>query len=246
MADLFPSLAGRVLPRIGQASAHKGGLKSWFQQGAYIGSFEQISGNVVLGNVAPEELIRFVSYDYERFALASWESFYLASLESETHNLIGWPLLKLYYAGFFAAHAIMRATGEAIINIERFQINTLNDTIRIVEGVSPNLRPGIFQSRIVEIQPGQLSVVLSPPIEGAGVHDGFWKAFAAFLDRIAIDSVASATAEANIFIAGVAELTPKLKGWLSAKRNEINYQHAHGVWFPLTESKLMNKHVQNN
>ncbi len=168
MADLFPSLVRRVLPRLGQLPAHNGGLQNWFVRGAYNGSLDQVSGNVVLSNVALTDLLDFITYDYERFALASWENFYLAGLESETYKLVGWPLLKMYYAAFSAAHALMRGTGEAIVKIDRKQVDVLNEMIQATDGTSPNLKPGIFHSQIREIQPGQVSVILSP--HAYGVH----------------------------------------------------------------------------
>ena len=232
-----------MLPRLGQLPAHNGGLQNWFLRGAYNGSFDQTNGSLVLSNVAPAELLSFITYDYERFALASWESFYLASLESETYKLVGWPLLKMYYAAFFAAHALMRATGEAIVKVDRQPIDALNEMVRITDGIFPNLRPGMFHSQVREIQPGQLSVILSPHAEGAGVHDGFWRAFTSFLDQAAVASATNKAVDANIFLAGIAELTPKVRGWLSARRNEINYQHTLGVWFPLAQSNSINDRI---
>ena len=241
MANLFPSLARRILPRLGQAPARSGGLRQWFSKGAYSGSIDPISQAVVLGNVNPADLIDYLAFDYERFALASYESFFVASLESDNHKLVSWSLLKLYYSSFFAAHAIMRSLGEAVVKIDREQTDVINLMVDASSGISPNLSAGMYRCTIREVRPGQLDVMITPHIDGAGVHDGFWKTFANYLNDKVIKAVASSDADANIMLAGVDEINNKLRGWLAARRNDINYQQAFGVWYPVQKSKVLNE-----
>lgn len=240
MADLFSSLAQRVLPRLGQSVAREGGLRAWFTRGAYAGGSDPLTGEVILSNVNPTELIDYLAFDYERFALASWESFLVAKLESSERNLVAWPLLKLYYSSFFAAHALMRGLGHAIVKVDRDQTDAINMMVRSAGSMTPALAPGMFRCAVREVRPGQLEMAISPHRDEGGVHDGFWKSFAAYLDQLAENAVQRGLPESANFVAGVGELTPKLRGWLAARRNDVNYQQAFGVWYPLTRGRLLN------
>jgi hypothetical protein len=240
VAEIYPSLLRLTLPRIGQSAPRAGGLREWLIKGTYATSYDVNSGVVVLQNIAAQDLISYLSFDYERFAFASWESFQSFSLESKNLNFVSWPLLKLYYSAFFAAHAILRATGFSIVNVQRPQTDALNQIISIVNGLSPNLKPGMYQMRLVQVQPGQLQMNISQHVGGSGVHDGFWKSFTEFLEASADDAVANSASDAAMFVAGVSELAPRTRGWLSARRNDINYQQLFGVWYPLTKGKSLN------
>ncbi len=240
MAEIAASITTRAIATIGQNTG-SGGLREWINKGTYNASAHQQNG-VVLGNVYPSELLQYLSFDYSRFALASWESFYSANLESDELKLVSWPLLKMYYSAFFAAHAIMRSSGVSVVKIERKQIDLIN---QLVGGGNPPASPGMYEARVQEVRPGQLEVTLVPHADGGGVHDGFWKAFAAFLERSAADAVQKQASDADQFLAGVSELTPRLKGWLSARRNEINYQQLYGVWYPVTRAKSVSDFMGN-
>ncbi len=243
MAELLPSITPLILPRIGQAPAIDGGLREWLVRGSYTASLDETTGAITLGNVAPDNLISYLNYDYQRFAIASWESFYVATLESSHASLAGWPLLKLYYSAFFAAHALLRATGHSIVQVEKRQIDQINNIIAITGGISPGLKAGIFRATVRQVQPGQLNVIIAPHSDGSGVHDGFWKSFTSTLDEFASAAVASGAANATLFVAGVGELSGRTKGWLSARRNDINYRHNFGVWFPIENAKSLNKRL---
>jgi hypothetical protein len=243
MADLFTTLARRALP-LGKEPAKDGGLRKWFVRGAYRGNIEPNSPTVVLGNVDPSNLLGYLAFDYEHFSLASYESFSVVALESINCKLVSWSLLKLYYSAFFAAHAIMRCLGAAVVKIDREQIDIINAIVGAAVGSSPNLVPGMYLCKITEIRPGQLEVRLEPHTDGAGVHDGFWKTFAIFLDGEVEKSVTASDSDANTMLAGVDEINKKVRGWLAARRNDINYQQKFGVWYPLKESKLLNGLIQ--
>lgn len=109
-----------MLPRIGQRPPIAGGIKSWLQSANFIP--ETLSPNAVAA-IRVEDfggLVPYISYDYERFALSSIESLASASIRTKLADL-SWPLLKTYYAGFFAAHSIMRSRGAGVVNLSSNQ-----------------------------------------------------------------------------------------------------------------------------
>lgn len=116
MASLSSSLSREILPKLCQSAGKLDGIRGWLTNSAYQVSY---GSEVLIENFLLDEFVSYIAYDYERFALASWESFCVADMESSRHRLAGWPLLKVYYSGFFAAHAIMRALGEAVVQLDR-------------------------------------------------------------------------------------------------------------------------------
>lgn len=249
MASLFTSISGIFLPRLGQDPSRGGGLREWITIGTYRPSPSCTPTHITLEDIWLSEIIRFINFDYERFALASWESFSVAKLEWDTKGLAGWPLLKLYYGAFFCAHSIIRGTGEGVINLDQIQTNFLEQVVSLVLGTPVRIQPGVFEFHIYEKNPGQLAIDFKPSHQAGGVHEGFWKFFSGFLDRRASNAVTLGAPDASTFIAGVTEVIQALNGnvsnssWYSGTRNEINYQHRHGVWSPVKDRRKLQEQM---
>lgn len=196
---------------------------------------------IALEDVDLKELVRYISFDFERFALASRESLVVACSEKTLHNLAGWPLLKLYYSAFFAAHAIMRSQGTGVVKIERAHAQHVNQLLTIFEPDHTSIAPGMYLYSILpSMETGSLSVVLTPLKDRGGVHQTFWRLFCDLLQDAASAVAQRDGPNAADFIAGAAEVSDAIKlggyrsvVWFSAVRNEINYQHRHSTWFPL-------------
>lgn len=250
MASLFTGLSGAFLPRLGQDAPRAGGLRAWVTGGTYRPNTASTAAEILLEGVSLSEILTYVNFDYERFALASWESFSIANLEWEVRGLAGWPLLKLYYGAFFSAHAVVRAMGEGVVNFDRNQTEFLESAISLFLDSPVSIRPGPFEFRIFEDGGGQFAVNLRPATQAGGVHEGFWKFFGGFLDRHASLAVERGAPDASDFIAGADEVNRILKGnvanssWYSGTRNEINYQHLHGVWSPIKERRKLKAHFR--
>jgi len=218
--------------------------RTWLARGTYRPTTSSVRDNIILENISPAELVRYLSYDFERFALASLESFCMAT--AGANGSYAWPLLKLYYSAFFAAHAIMRAMGEGVAKLEREQANILETVVDLNTGRSPGIAPGMYWFRLHQGPDQQLLLSLAPQSPGAGVHDSFWRTFDAFLRRRSEEATQRSTAEAALFVAGSAELSAFLRPrrghstvWFSSIRNEINYQHYHKTWLPDTSAKTL-------
>jgi hypothetical protein len=250
VASLFTSLSGVFLPRLGQDAARDGGLRAWVTTGTYRPSTSCTPTNIILEDVWLPDILTYVNFDYERFALASWESFSVAKLDWDVKGLAGWPLLKLYYGAFFCAHAVVRAVGEGVVNLDQNQTNFLGEVISIVLGAPVVIRPGVFEFRVYESSPDRLVVELKPASQAGGVHEGFWKFFAAFIDRHAACAAERGAPDARDFIAGAAEVNRILSGnvansaWYSGTRNEINYQHRYDVWSPIKERRKLKAQME--
>lgn len=250
MAELLASLTGAALPRLGQESAAVGGIKSFLETATYqIVFLPSALSEIELSNFNNAELIRYISYDFERFSLSSLETFSTYILENREKNLVGWPLLKLYYSAFFAAHAIMRSQGAGVVNFDADDLRQINRLIKIHDESQSGLAAGTYVYDIKRtLRP---TLVLKPMPEKGGVHEAFWKYFVVYLEGAAEAAAAKRQPDAVQFVAGAKELADAIKVgsrssvWLSAVRNEINYQHKHGVWFPTKKGDYIQKTLRD-
>ncbi|GAC1040271.1 hypothetical protein [Rhizobium sp. No.120] len=246
MAELLPSLTSEALPRLGQEPAALGGIKSYLESAVYqIGFPSSAAGEIEIYNFNNSQLVKYISFDFERFSLASLETFRIYSIEYKNVNLIGWPLLKLYYAAFFSAHAIMRSQGAGVVNFDADDLRNINRLIQIHNVSHPGLTAGTYVYEIERIPRPKL--IIKPMAEKGGVHEAFWKCFAKYLEAAAGAAVAQGKPDAAQFVAGAKEVADAIRVgskssvWLSAMRNEINYQHKHGVWYPIKKGDYILK-----
>jgi len=231
-----------MIRRLGSTPGSSGGLKSWLLDGAYVPSLNA-DGSVQLTNITPNEILPYINHDFERFALSSAESLLIASVESTNYGLSSWPLLKLYYAAFFAAHAVMRSQGSGVTKVDKAHLKKINDFLAILGNPPSSMTPGTYVFDIDFSQPGSVVLNFTPHSSGSGVHEAFWKSFCEFLGRQSNAALTSNAAGAQIFLAGTEEIKAAIGGsyrenssWISAMRNQINYQHLHSVWFPQRKS----------
>ena len=215
------------------------GLRSWLTAGSYRVS-QNVDGRIIkLSDVHAAEVGPYLSYDYERFALSSLESFQVALVEVASHGYVSWPIIKLYYSAFFAAHAIMRLCGTSIIKLEKEHVDFLQSLSDVYVSGGGAIRAGMYQIRFRQVASGSLEAAIERQSDSQGAHEGFWRAFDDFLNVTANEMVNRKSAEASDFVAGVNEIQPMLRphgtrrsAWISAMRNEVNYQHRHGSWQP--------------
>lgn len=246
MGDIVPSLKLGLLPRLGQEPAIDEGFRSWVLSGAYQPTAWNSNTVIALEVADAGKLVRHISFDFERFALASMESFSVAYAEWKDYHLAGWPLLKLYYAAFFSAHSIMRSQGSGVVKLERPHTDYLNNIVSLLQLDAPSVCPGMYQYK-TESSPttGRLVVLLEPTPQDCGVHEGFWKLFCKFLMDGATKAVHIRAANANEYLAGADEICGAIRHgssnsgiWFSMVRNEINYQHKYETWFPVRKRAL--------
>lgn len=173
-----------------------------------------------------------------RFSNATFESLLDAKPATTNEKSLGWPLIRTYYAAFFAAHALLRICGESVTFLTTKQTNKINQVAQIYTGQTSNFSNGIFHFKITnssqKIQLTQLS-------RGGGSHEDFWKIFYKFLIEVE-DVLAKKFASSPDAITAIKTSQSLRKSlsrencsqgsWLSQSRNSINYRHEYGVWYP--------------
>lgn len=146
---------------------------------------------------------------------------------------------------------VMRFSGRSVdlSFTSNCQAKVLNELSQVYLGQSINITAGSF---CVNLNPTDASVVLNRDGNFGGSHELFWHVFCAFLKSVANDIVSIDDPNATSAVASIEEIRTILLScghnqgnWLSAMRNEITYQHLHGVWFPVNASKKDKDFIKN-
>jgi hypothetical protein len=244
MSTLARHLCIGIIPKIGQEACKPNGFKSWLEQGSYAPSRENLENDIILERISIQEISPFLSFDYERFALACLETHSIYNAERVNKNVVSWPLLKCYYASFFAAHSVMRSKGLGVTRITSQQAQRLTNVIKIYNPAAKGAAGGDYIFKVSQNEEGEKNIKchLSPAPSGKGVHDIFWSAFSKFLTDEAQDSIEGAMPEAGEFFTEVTQLVDAIKNgggskgsWLSSVRNQINYEHLYDTWHPISK-----------
>jgi hypothetical protein len=118
-----------------------------------------------------------------------------------------WTAVTGYYAGFFAANALMLACGRGVLRVDRAAITAAQ--ARGLHRV--NIRPGVTF--------GQLQLSLTP-ITGPASHQATWAAVRDLLNDLAATAGNGQREELTFSALAAMIVGPN---WLSRERNDINY-----------------------
>lgn len=245
MRNLSVALGRRLLPNLTEDEPNKEGFRAWLDEGSYYVGPGSDPESVVLKNVNLGELVPYISFDFERFALSGLETLLFCAPEPKRPKAIGWPLLKIYYSSFFGAHAIMRATGQGVIRVEGRQARRVSEVAAIFDPAL-TVVPGSYAFQLVQNSDRSIDVVLRRIADSGGAHDQFWRRFYAYLSEVSSSVALAKEPDASSVVAEVTEIQSLLVSnglsagtWLSFVRNQINYQHGHGAWFPYGAPKSL-------
>lgn len=233
-----------LLPQLGDAGAGVANLHEWFRSGR-LSSAEYQNNTWHLETYSNSELYQAFTPDFQRFSFSSFETYSLANLERDHCFSVGWPLLKLYYSAFFAAHAMTRATGNGQVNLNRGDVEKVNDYLSLV-GRDDRLDAGTYNISIKEGSRNNY-LVLKASTGGGGVHDGFWRYFCEYLGDLATEAVTDALPSASDFLRETNTLSSCIQDssrsgvWFSATRNAINYRHEYECWLPNSKKSEVRK-----
>lgn len=253
MASLVPNLLLGVLPRLGVDPGQDGGIERWLNSATLVPrAFDETKSLYDFEIGTAESIVPFLTYDFERFALAAAESFLRATQRPQgVLNQAGWRLLELYYAAFFSAHALMRSQGAGVANLSGTTTKRISD-IAAVYGSLVDIRKGSWFYRIRLFDDSDSVIQFRPVTSGSGVHDAFWREFCTFMKGVASDAVGDGLPDSADFVVGVEEISNCIRvggdgssSWLAKIRNEINYRHTHSAWYPEPKRQTASNAIQS-
>ncbi|WP_346206181.1 hypothetical protein [Aeromonas salmonicida] len=216
-------------------------LKAWLANGTYLmnrsltASAQGRANEFELRLQQTEVLYAALANDCNRFAQAAIESMWNVGKVDKLPKSTGWATVQMYYAAFFAAHAILRIFGRACTQLEDSHVNTVLNIAKAtnMDGGANRIESGFYISIIGDEFVGYNKLYDS--------HADTWWSFLNLLTWI-VNEIPNTTglgknkSEAIDLISNIKSAISKSgagKGnWPSQIRNKVNYQHSHGVWYP--------------
>lgn len=195
-------------------------------------------------------VINALATDISRFASAAFQSVLIASEAIVSKDDIPWAFIKIYYAAYYAGHAIIRMFGVSCSYLDRQHIAHIQ-TLSAAIGRPPGF--------VIKASAYHCALITSSMVEsvslregGGGAHEAFWdvlgRKFVDLSTNVLLGTLNPTDAQA-VFLKmeawrdKVRAHGAPLHGWLSVMRNEIQYRQSHGLWFPIAVRKHDREHL---
>ncbi len=192
--------------------------------------------------------IRSIAHDSSRMASASFETMIGIEAVDVLPKSAAWILIRAYYAAFYAAHGLLRMFGTACVQLDAVPIAAL-DRVANALGVLPanGFESGFYTARVTS-KPSEVHFKKSAAAR-KGSHEILWEVFANQV-RTASNHLLSVSSGFNAVALQLSELDDLLRqegqnagSWLSFIRNQANYRHEFGLWFPYAHSVVSGKNL---
>lgn len=180
---------------------------------------------------------RITAYDIHKLCSSSLQSAVEATSGEDSKFAMPWRLIRLYYSGFYAAHAIARLLGGGCCWLESSHIGRVTQTAA-AHGLTPMGRIEAGNYRC-ELDVSGAAWTWNRLSGGRGTHETFWNYFEGLL-RPRAHSILTGPMPSTESQRAFAQLVSLLDlgvahnshHWLSTVRNDIQYAFAHEVWHP--------------
>lgn len=213
-------------------------IKTWLSDGDFeLDSGSSSSATPTIRN-ATRSFESTLAREVDRFLCAMCESFAELNPSTFAARSISWPLIKAYYASYFAAHALLRMTGRCVTQVD----NALSQSVMrslLSSGSAPAWQITTSQYFVRYDENQQLLTFEDKHAAKGGSHQFVWKKFGELLTELISSSKAmgSAYQQEMLLLERMSDnLTSQQKvadySWLSGIRNSVNYGFSHSVWFP--------------
>jgi hypothetical protein len=176
--------------------------------------------------------------DCTRLSCACFQT--LASLRTDIteRDNVGWSLIKLYYSAFYAGHTLLRLFGNSCSFFDRTHTNRLGE-LGVALGLGPDFRvePGLYECAL---NSAVTAMKCTRARAGSGgAHESFWEIFGNRMTILGEEVMNGPLmrSDAQAVFAQIEELRSILRrksgySWLSGVRNDLQYRHQYGVWYP--------------
>lgn len=222
-------------PRLLQAAFKKGisTTKLLSRKSGVVSSVSGSGFDVYCAN--PKDPAQYFAFEADRFASASFESLLSVPSSDDFPKSVGWLLIRYYYAAFFSAHSLLRLRGVACARVMQDALSSVNDEASSIHGLAPGYFGGGLYT--IELDSNSRSLSCSRLQAGSSSHEVLWDVFGRHLDWM-VNRVGSHQdpehQELLVAVSDFQDVVQKFGGirWFTRLRNEVNYSHAKGAWFP--------------
>ena len=221
----------------------KGSIKEWIKQDCWSIDSKVSKKKAILAPYSESDYIDACVNDALILASAAFETAYSKDAQRTEQKSAAWQFVKIYYAAYYGANALMRLSGRCCSNLAAEECAAINEYALLVSqgGDTPErkISPGLYEIQLEKIP--STKIFLRTISGKGGVHIQFWICFLNFLNQLkleiknqtctSIEKIA-ATEQINNLIAILTREDHKNGAWLSEIRNSINYRFEHGLWHP--------------
>lgn len=221
--------------------------KGWIAQKSYRMTTPLQSKEFTLDVYSHEQLLLPYAYDINRMAASSFESMHGISPDAGLPKSVGWLIIRSYYSAYFAVQAILRLFGISCSQFDANETKAITDVARLYSIQNGKVAAnGYYKSQY----DAKASKVYCKQL--SNTHQDVWKSFYELIDDLSTKIASSdfRKNDRNYVIEYLFKLRDGLScrgtvgggNWLSRVRNEVNYTHSMGAWFPYASSP--NEHMK--
>lgn len=183
------------------------------------------------------EALSGFAYDCSRLGLAAIESAIAPARIDVIPRSVAWLLVSYYYAGFFAAHAILRMLGVSVSYLQSEHATVVRRVATNWSAAPMNISRGYHR---FELGPGdELACRSLQGVGGSGgAHEALWIAFSEKVDAITAALLGApggdqAVGAKLLLLSGALKQGGRSNGnWPSMIRNAIQYRQEYDAWYP--------------
>lgn len=225
-------------------------IKGWLANQRYYVAPGMTSTNFTLNTQDSKGLSAALGNDCNRMSMAAIESICGVKADLIFPNSSAWATIRSYYASFFAAHALLKVFGYSYSQLEIGHTNKIFEMARAtnVQGGHSNIQSGFYSIHIDKL----FKTLTFEKKQDS--HKGMWKGFLTLINQLYVDI--DSTSALGVHKLNAMEFLEETRrcvtkngtryvgNWLSELRNQVNYQHLHGTWFPY-ERGVVGQHIVN-
>lgn len=200
-----------------------------------------------------QALLSAFAFDCNRMAIAAFETISGITQNNSFPKSTAWLIIRSYYAAFFAAHAILRMLGISCSQINTSETSSIYKIADLYGNANEHkISQGYYKCSYDNGKKKLFCKKLST--SAGGVHESFWAEFYQSIKRLSNDILkyVSQTKVQQVSVK-LADLCDNMSygqcnngNWLSYIRNEVNYRHLHGTWYPYRNYKNHYEQLHND
>ena len=216
-------------------------FKGWVANKNYKMSLPLHSKEFTLDVYSHELLLLPYAYDINRMAASAFESMHGIAPDTDLPKSVGWLIIRSYYSAYFAMHALLRLFGVSCTQFDANESRAITEVARMYSLQNGNTTASGYYKCHYNIDKAQIYCK-----QLSNTHQDVWKLFYDLIDGLATQVASSdfLKKDREFVIEYLFKLREGLSfrktlsggNWLSKVRNEVNYTHSMGAWFPYVNS----------
>ncbi|WP_447963904.1 hypothetical protein [Nitrospira sp. Ecomares 2.1] len=220
----------------GEVTNTKIDIRGWVANQSYLIDENISADSFVLRVNNTPTLKAAIANDCNRMAMASFETMAGIQKEPRLPRSGAWGIIRSYYAAFFAAHTVLRLFGRSCSQLEAEHLKKIYEMAVALnkEGEVRKIESGFYY---IHVAP-DFGTVSFKKIKDS--HKDTWGSFLKLVEEIiktiettaALGSQKLAARDLLVMIRDGITKSGCKGNWLSMIRNQVNYQHTLGVWYP--------------